>query len=399
MQNIEVPASLAEGRPTWKATAPQLMCRWAIGCAASSESRNSRFAAAFFWRGVRPQTCYPRTIKSPLRTIIRGSHVQVCLPRHKATCKALSFLAFSRTQRRHSTRTCVWYDQNTALVIDSSSIVMIECTLPRSPQCGSLQVDRRETSSVGDGLSTKALELLERHLKGSSPYRRTREPLRLRPAYQYAKLREERQPVLATTTINSSMPAVVELSNELLSATVHSIVAEQAVATHRRRTVSAYSFALKTYKQHSHAFFEREASILESLKSSIGRFRGMWAQYSSLTADYMDGTNTAQVNRGQTAVTPPGSSAQPEGAGRKRRTPVQNATGSRSDTGSGGRARGHRRDDDDDGNDKGTGAGTKKAKLDSCERRLACPYFKHDPRRYRKRVCCGPGFATVHRVK
>jgi hypothetical protein len=33
-------------------------------------------------------------------------------------------------------------------------------------------------------------------------------------------------------------------------------------------------------------------------------------------------------------------------------------------------------------------------------RKFACPYFQHDPAKYgTRRVCCGPGFTTVHRVK
>ncbi|KAM5364960.1 hypothetical protein ACJA88_012802 [Fusarium oxysporum] len=33
-------------------------------------------------------------------------------------------------------------------------------------------------------------------------------------------------------------------------------------------------------------------------------------------------------------------------------------------------------------------------------RRFACPFYKHDPERYEtSRTCCGPGWATVHRVK
>jgi hypothetical protein len=31
---------------------------------------------------------------------------------------------------------------------------------------------------------------------------------------------------------------------------------------------------------------------------------------------------------------------------------------------------------------------------------FACPYFKHDPDRYRlKRTCCGPGWLDFHRLK
>jgi hypothetical protein len=37
---------------------------------------------------------------------------------------------------------------------------------------------------------------------------------------------------------------------------------------------------------------------------------------------------------------------------------------------------------------------------DEVGRRLACPYFKRDPRKYsEERSCVGPGWRTVHRVK
>jgi hypothetical protein len=36
----------------------------------------------------------------------------------------------------------------------------------------------------------------------------------------------------------------------------------------------------------------------------------------------------------------------------------------------------------------------------SGDRRLACPYFKHDPESHASRgACCGPGWVDVHRVK
>lgn len=33
-------------------------------------------------------------------------------------------------------------------------------------------------------------------------------------------------------------------------------------------------------------------------------------------------------------------------------------------------------------------------------KRLACPYYKHDPRKFRRaRTCAGPGFNGIHRLK
>ncbi|KAK1772731.1 hypothetical protein QBC33DRAFT_464203, partial [Phialemonium atrogriseum] len=62
-------------------------------------------------------------------------------------------------------------------------------------------------------------------------------------------------------------------------------------------------------------------------------------------------------------------------------------------------------DSDDDGADDlgdgnfGDRNGNKRAKK-TAERRFACPYFKHNPDRYRnERTCCGPGWTTVHRLK
>jgi hypothetical protein len=44
--------------------------------------------------------------------------------------------------------------------------------------------------------------------------------------------------------------------------------------------------------------------------------------------------------------------------------------------------------------------GTKAGGRDPGTQKLACPYFKHDPAKYRQwRVCCGPGWGSIHRVK
>ena len=76
----------------------------------------------------------------------------------------------------------------------------------------------------------------------------------------------------------------------------------------------------------------------------------------------------------------------------------------------GGRAAGRnqdnrkRRPEDEDGDDEGDGSDRKRPRrhtdTEEPPMRLACPYFKNNPRRYRlSRSCPGPGWSTVHRVK
>ncbi|ORY56104.1 uncharacterized protein BCR38DRAFT_490763 [Pseudomassariella vexata] len=56
-------------------------------------------------------------------------------------------------------------------------------------------------------------------------------------------------------------------------------------------------------------------------------------------------------------------------------------------------------DHSDDGNGKGR-RDTKRPKKDFPRiRKLACPYFKHDPARYQKGSCTGPGYTTIARLK
>ncbi|KAF2647126.1 hypothetical protein K491DRAFT_615105 [Lophiostoma macrostomum CBS 122681] len=74
-----------------------------------------------------------------------------------------------------------------------------------------------------------------------------------------------------------------------------------------------------------------------------------------------------------------------------------------SDARQGKRKRGD--DDDDEKEDNGRGKRTKKVEVPTStpekeKKRLACHYFKHDPRKYRDtRTCGGPGWETIHRVK
>ncbi len=61
-------------------------------------------------------------------------------------------------------------------------------------------------------------------------------------------------------------------------------------------------------------------------------------------------------------------------------------------------------DEKNEGGDDGrrnNGSGNKRAKrIVDKGLKFACPYFKHDPAKYRhERTCCGPGFPDAHRVK
>ena len=63
-----------------------------------------------------------------------------------------------------------------------------------------------------------------------------------------------------------------------------------------------------------------------------------------------------------------------------------------------------RRPEDEDGDDEGDGSNRKRPRQHDDDKeaplRLACPFFKKNPRRYRlSRSCPGPGWSTVHRVK
>lgn len=72
----------------------------------------------------------------------------------------------------------------------------------------------------------------------------------------------------------------------------------------------------------------------------------------------------------------------------------------RNGTGKGKRAAKHDGDSDEE-EDDGRRSKAKMAKTEEFEtRRLACPFFKRNPHRYKEeRSCVGPGWMTVHRVK
>lgn len=91
-----------------------------------------------------------------------------------------------------------------------------------------------------------------------------------------------------------------------------------------------------------------------------------------------------------------------EGAGNEQRNGKRRASQHRSDKSN--RDLSENEDDDDDGDDDGgKHPRQKKVKLEEGEpskKRLACPFFKHNPRRYQEeRSCVGPGWRTVHRLK
>lgn len=73
---------------------------------------------------------------------------------------------------------------------------------------------------------------------------------------------------------------------------------------------------------------------------------------------------------------------------------------------SGGQKRGLDDEGQDAPQDNGDGNGeerngNKRAKREDPEKlRFACPFFKHNPQKYKQvKTCCGPGWDTVHRLK
>ena len=90
------------------------------------------------------------------------------------------------------------------------------------------------------------------------------------------------------------------------------------------------------------------------------------------------------------------------GRGTKRSADKMSSPRSASHLPTGGKKRQLRSDKDggvgeDDSDEEGDGKSNKKARPDP---KFACPYYKHDPEKYRShRTCLGPGFPTVHRVR
>jgi hypothetical protein len=83
------------------------------------------------------------------------------------------------------------------------------------------------------------------------------------------------------------------------------------------------------------------------------------------------------------------------------------APGSGSKNIGGKRKRDQRDKDGDGGEDNDDKSGKRQSMLDAHtepqendKRRLACPYYKQNPRKqYPSRACCGPGWTSVHRIK
>ncbi|KAF6816565.1 hypothetical protein CSOJ01_02947 [Colletotrichum sojae] len=71
------------------------------------------------------------------------------------------------------------------------------------------------------------------------------------------------------------------------------------------------------------------------------------------------------------------------------------------------KGRAHRRqEEDEDGAEDGDGNRPPRSKVPRVQQdeisgaKLACPFFKHNPRKYKnQRPCCGPGWDHVHRIK
>lgn len=171
------------------------------------------------------------------------------------------------------------------------------------------------------------------------------------------------------------------------------------------RATGTHTFALKTYDRADRNHFKREAYILRSFTSSqryptkSGRPWTRRRYVNNLTLDFVATNVELGTNQhgGPVYSPPPRSAHHKNEAGRKRSTsyegdePAEARDGHGDDGGDDGRS--DRRDDNHGG------SGAKKQKTGGEERRMACPYFKHDPVKYNRSICCGPGFLGVHRVK
>lgn len=122
---------------------------------------------------------------------------------------------------------------------------------------------------------------------------------------------------------------------------------------------------------------------------------------------HMNGkTNGEQVGVPTGMATPSSTSTSSTQAGSP---PAGQASGSAKRSGDCGVAKGKRVPADREPNDEGSGSdreedgrpSSKRQKSREIEqRRLACPFFKRNPQRYKeKRSCVAPGFRTVHRLK
>jgi hypothetical protein len=161
----------------------------------------------------------------------------------------------------------------------------------------------------------------------------------------------------------------------------------------------AHTFALKAFKQHDQDRFKSEMDVLKSMKmkSTIGKVSAKWIRKDVLELDYVACTNLENDNRGHSRSSPHSSQINQSIKVAKDRLLAE-------------RIMDQKQGEVPTAMDRTINetAGTTISALElelkrqkrQNQRMLACPYFKHDPVKYRnQKTCCGPGFAGMHRVK
>ena len=159
----------------------------------------------------------------------------------------------------------------------------------------------------------------------------------------------------------------------------------------------------RTYGQSGHSFFESEwamVALLRNTFNAVSKVLVKWTGVGVLGLDYAGGGNGANDSRGHDASTPQCAPESQHRKDQKRSSRTDDEIPEDDGAGAGAGANGSGGYGDDGKDDKTTGGrGTKKPGTAEEQRRLACPYFKHDPVKFNRSTCCGPGFITVHRVK
>ncbi len=164
----------------------------------------------------------------------------------------------------------------------------------------------------------------------------------------------------------------------------------------RRDSVDSPSITSASYDDEDDSgTSEDEEPLLPRLDRKKILLDRLMRYFNSIFDSYSPPTHTAHGG-GHTTVTEnpsaPSSSRDDQASARSRPAEGSDAKTSRK-----------RLPEEDDGDDEGDG-GRKRLRpqndTDEPPMRLACPYFKNNPRRYRlSRSCPGPGWGTVHRVK
>ncbi|KAB5523075.1 hypothetical protein GE09DRAFT_1194988 [Coniochaeta sp. 2T2.1] len=153
--------------------------------------------------------------------------------------------------------------------------------------------------------------------------------------------------------------------------------------------------AIKTYGQTVRDCFKSEWDIFRLLRNSLSTISKLVARWDDdgVQLEFAGGSNGGNDGGGRNASAPQCSSNFQNGRGKKRSSRRDDDV---SDEERGNGSDGH---GDDRKGDRTTGGGAKRQRATEEKRRLACPYFKHDPVKFNRSTCCGPGFTTVHRVK